>query len=88
MKLAAFDVGSNTILMLVAELANGKLNKIADFARITRLGRGVDANHKLNPDSAKLSLETIIEFANKAGELKADRIAGVATAALRDAADG
>jgi len=88
MKLAAFDVGTNTVLMLVVEKVDGKLNRVAEFGRITRLGRGVDSNHKLDPDSAKQTLGAIVEFASKARELGADRIAGVATAALRDASDG
>jgi exopolyphosphatase / guanosine-5'-triphosphate,3'-diphosphate pyrophosphatase len=88
MKFAAFDVGSNTVLMLVVEPVNGRLNPIADVARITRLGRGVDASGKLDPDSAKSTLDAIVEMAAKARALGADHIVGVATAALRDASDG
>ena len=88
MKFAAFDVGSNTVLMLVVEPVNGRLNPIAEFARITRLGRGVDASGKLDPDSAKRTLDAIVEMAGKARGLGADHIVGVATAALRDASDG
>ncbi|HTT74817.1 MAG TPA: Ppx/GppA phosphatase family protein [Candidatus Binataceae bacterium] len=88
MKFAAFDVGSNTVLMLVVERVDGGLNPIGDYARITRLGRGVDAKGKLDPDSAKRTLDAIVELAGKARALGADHIAGVATAALRDASDG
>lgn len=88
MKFAAFDVGSNTVLALVVEAVNGGLNRIDDFTRITRLGRGVDANGKLDPASAKLTLDAIVEMAGKARALGAERIVGVATAALRDASDG
>src|SRR5271163_4638986 len=88
MKFAAFDVGSNTVLALVVEVASGSLKQVADFARITRLGRGVDANGKLNPASAKLTLDAIVEMVGKARALGADSIVGVATAALRDASDG
>lgn len=62
MKLAAFDVGSNTVLMLVVETAGHELKQIANFSRITRLGRGVDKSGKLDPDSAKRTLEAIVEF--------------------------
>jgi exopolyphosphatase/guanosine-5'-triphosphate,3'-diphosphate pyrophosphatase len=88
MKFAAFDVGSNTVLALVVEVVGGRLNQIADFARITRLGRGVDANGKLDPASAKLTLDAIVEMTGKARALGAEHIVGVATAALRDASDG
>jgi len=42
MRLATLDVGTNTVLMLVAERdPAGAVHAIADFARITRLGRKV-----------------------------------------------
>jgi exopolyphosphatase/guanosine-5'-triphosphate,3'-diphosphate pyrophosphatase len=89
MRIAALDVGSNTVLMLVAECSAGtRPTVLADLARITRLGRGVDAKGYLDPSSADLTLATIVEFTAEAKRLGADRILGVATAALRDAADG
>lgn len=89
MKLAAFDVGSNTVLLLVVECgADGKPRVLADMSRITRLGRGVDASGHLDPESAARTLDTIAEFAEKARALGAEKIVGVATAALRDASDG
>lgn len=89
MKLAAFDVGSNTVLMLVVECgADEQPRVLADMSRITRLGRGVDASGHLDPESAARTLDTIAEFADKARALAVDKIAGVATAALRDASDG
>jgi exopolyphosphatase / guanosine-5'-triphosphate,3'-diphosphate pyrophosphatase len=88
-KLAALDVGSNTVLMLVAETApDGSVNKLADLARITRLGRGVDASGKLDPGAAAQTLAAIVDFAGQARALGAEKILGVATAALRDAHDG
>src|SRR5712692_6061888 len=88
MKLAAFDVGSNTVLMLVVEYNDGQLRVLADMSRITRLGRGVDASGHLNPESAARTLDAIVEFTDKARSLGAEKIVGAATAALRDASDG
>src|SRR6516225_3202441 len=89
MKLAALDVGSNTVLMLVAECTpDEKPRLLADLSRITRLGRGVDAHGQLDPDSAARTLDTIVEFADKARALGVEKIVGAATAALRDASDG
>jgi exopolyphosphatase / guanosine-5'-triphosphate,3'-diphosphate pyrophosphatase len=89
MKIAALDVGSNTVLMLVVECGvDQKPHVLADLARITRLGRGVDACGRLDPESAARTLDTIAEFTNNAHALGVEKIIGVATAALRDAADG
>ena len=89
MKLGALDVGSNTVLMLVVETrSDGGLDKLADLSRITRLGRGVDANGKLDPDAAARTLEAIVDFAGQARAVGAEKILAVATSALRDASDG
>ena len=89
MKIATLDVGTNTVLMLIAERAtDGSVHAIENLGRITRLGRGVDSSGRLDPDSAAQTLAAITEFAQRARALEADKIVGVATAALRDAKDG
>jgi hypothetical protein len=42
-RLAAIDVGTNTVLLLVAERRGDRLFPLLERAEITRLGRGVDA---------------------------------------------
>jgi exopolyphosphatase/guanosine-5'-triphosphate,3'-diphosphate pyrophosphatase len=89
MKLAALDVGTNTVLMLVAETtADRGLRQIAEMSRITRLGRGVDANGNLDSSAEAQTLDAIAEFTDRARTLGAERIVTAATAALRDARDG
>jgi exopolyphosphatase / guanosine-5'-triphosphate,3'-diphosphate pyrophosphatase len=89
MKLATFDVGSNTVLMLAAEIDERRQPRIlAELSRITRLGRGVDKDGRLDPDSSALTLATLQEFAATAAGLGVERITAAATAALRDAEDG
>ena len=89
MKLATFDIGSNTVLMLAAEVDERRQPRIlAELSRITRLGRGVDKNGRLGPDSSALTLATLQEFTATAAGLGVERITAAATAALRDAADG
>lgn len=89
MKIATFDVGSNTVLMLAVEVDDRRQPRVlAEMARITRMGRGVDRNGRLDPGSASLTLSTLEEFAAKARDLGVQRMSAAATAALRDAADG
>jgi exopolyphosphatase / guanosine-5'-triphosphate,3'-diphosphate pyrophosphatase len=85
---AALDVGSNTVLMLVAELSSAGVRPLADLLRITRLGRGVDRTGLLDPASAAGTLDAIAEFTEKARALGAQKILTAATAALRDAHNG
>lgn len=89
MRLAAFDVGTNTVLMLVAESqADGTVRRVLDLQRVTRLGQGVDRNHRLDPQAALRTLDTIAEFSEKARGAGAEKILAAGTATLRDAADG
>jgi len=88
-RIATIDVGTNTVLMLAVEpRSDGTLVPLADLARITRLGRGVERSGRLDPAAAQTTLDAIVEFAVRARELGVERITAVATAALRDVADG
>jgi exopolyphosphatase/guanosine-5'-triphosphate,3'-diphosphate pyrophosphatase len=89
MKLAALDVGTNTVLMLVAECVDGaEPKRLLELTRITRLGRGVERTGHLDPECAARTLEAISEFSSQARALGAERILTAATSALRDARDG
>ena len=89
MKIGALDVGTNTVLMLVAETTpDGGARRVIDLSRITRLGQGVDQNHRLDPQAALRTLDTIAEFVEQARAAGAEKIVAAGTATLRDAADG
>ncbi len=89
MKLGSFDIGTNTVLMLAVEIdADHKPRTICDCSRITRLGRGVDRNARLDPASATATLAAIEEFAARGREHGVERFVAAGTASLRDAADG
>ena len=89
MKIATFDIGSNTVLMLAAEVDESRQPRVlAELMRITRMGRGVDKNKRLDPGSAALTLSTLEEFSGRARDLGVERTVAAATAALRDASDG
>jgi exopolyphosphatase / guanosine-5'-triphosphate,3'-diphosphate pyrophosphatase len=88
-KLAALDVGTNTVLMLVVECTPaGEVRALADLSRITRLGRGVDSSGRFDPTARAATLDAIVEFAGAARALGAEKILSAATAAVRDSGDG
>ncbi len=89
MKLAAFDIGTNTVLMLAVEvLPDGGVRPILDLARITRVGRGVDKSGALDPEAARRTIDAIADFAEAARKAGVKKFVGVATSALRDARNG
>jgi len=87
-RVAAIDVGTNTVLLLVAESGGGAPRPLVERAEITRLGRGVDATGRLDPGAIEETAAVLGRYAAEARALGATRIACVATSAARDAANG
>jgi exopolyphosphatase/guanosine-5'-triphosphate,3'-diphosphate pyrophosphatase len=85
---ASIDVGTNTVLLLVAERRGHRLVPVLERAEITRLGRGVDATGRLDPAAIRDTVAVLAEYARQARALGAGEIACVATSAARDAANG
>ncbi|HVO21759.1 MAG TPA: Ppx/GppA phosphatase family protein [Anaeromyxobacter sp.] len=87
-RFATIDVGTNTVLLLVAEREGGGLRALRERAEITRLGRGVDATGLLRPEAIRDTVAVLAEYAAEARALGARDIACVATSAARDAQNG
>jgi exopolyphosphatase/guanosine-5'-triphosphate,3'-diphosphate pyrophosphatase len=87
---ATIDIGTNTVLLLVAERSAGQpsFEPVVERAEITRLGRGVDRSGRLAARAIEDTVEVVSRFAAEARTLGARGIACVATSAARDAANG
>jgi len=84
-RIGVFDLGSNTILLLVMA-ADGSV--IRDQARITRLGQGVFERGELAPDAIARTTEAVREFTALARTDGVERLVAVGTEALRRARGG
>jgi exopolyphosphatase/guanosine-5'-triphosphate,3'-diphosphate pyrophosphatase len=88
-RLAAVDVGTNSVLLLVAERgADGVLRPVREEAEITRLGRGVDRTGVLSAEGQEATLEVLGRFADLARQSGARAMVVTATSAARDARNG
>ncbi|HVL98320.1 MAG TPA: Ppx/GppA phosphatase family protein [Egibacteraceae bacterium] len=85
-RVAAVDVGTNSVRLLVAEPGD-PLTEIHRDTRITRLGAGVDANGRLDDSALARTLDCIGHYAGAWADLGATRVRIAATSAVRDAAD-
>jgi exopolyphosphatase/guanosine-5'-triphosphate,3'-diphosphate pyrophosphatase len=87
-RVAAIDVGTNTVLLLVAEAGQRGAVALVERAEITRLGRGVDATGRLDPAAIAETVRVLAAYAAEARQLGAAAIDCVATSAARDASNG
>jgi exopolyphosphatase/guanosine-5'-triphosphate,3'-diphosphate pyrophosphatase len=89
MRVATIDIGTNTILLLVAERQeDGSLSAVVDRATITRLGEGVERSRRLTPAAVARTCACIEEYSQLVCALGADRVAVVGTSAMREASGG
>lgn len=88
MRVAAVDIGTNSVLLLVAERRGGELVALAERATITRLGQGVDATRALAPEAVERTLACLARYGEEIRALGVARIDAVGTSAMRDAAGG
>lgn len=87
-RVAAIDIGTNSVLLLVASGSAESLAPELERATITRLGEGVDRTRKLDPKAVERTLACLAEYARELSARDVDALEVVGTSAMRDAAGG
>jgi exopolyphosphatase/guanosine-5'-triphosphate,3'-diphosphate pyrophosphatase len=86
MRLAAIDVGTNTIRLLVVDPDHaGGYRPVFAAQEITRLGQGLRPDCRFQAEPVRRSLEVLDRFAGLARSHGAQRVVAVGTSALREA---
>jgi exopolyphosphatase/guanosine-5'-triphosphate,3'-diphosphate pyrophosphatase len=87
-RVAAIDLGTNATRLLVADVADGRVEEVQRRTTITKLGEGVDARRRLLPVPVARVRNTLTEYRRELEALGAERTLAVATSAVRDAENG
>lgn len=82
MNVAAVDIGTNSVRLLVAD---GDGAAIERLMRVTRLGQDVDATGRLQPEAIERTLAVLSEYAARLAVHDASEVRATATSAARDA---
>lgn len=86
---ASIDIGTNSVLLLVADVTSEGITTLEEIAEVPRLGKGVDGDKSIHPDSQKRVLNVLKGYKSHLEEnydLKKAPII-TATSAVRDASN-
>ena len=82
---AAVDIGTNTVLLTIAERRGDLVLPLCERARVTRLGAGVDRTRRIAPDARARTLACLDEYGALIARHDVTEVDAVGTSALRDA---
>jgi exopolyphosphatase/guanosine-5'-triphosphate,3'-diphosphate pyrophosphatase len=86
MRIAVIDIGTNTILLLIADVeSHGITSIVHDEQVIARLGKGVDANRMIYKETFYRVEGFLRQYKETCVQLKVEKIFSVGTSAVRDA---
>jgi exopolyphosphatase/guanosine-5'-triphosphate,3'-diphosphate pyrophosphatase len=85
---AIIDVGSNSVKLLIADVAEGVVTPVVHEGEQTRLGRGVFESGRLQPETIANTAGVVAAFGAKAKAEGAASVRVLATSAAREAVNG
>lgn len=85
---AVIDIGTNSVKLLVAEVAGHDISPLCEDSKQTRLGQGFYATHRLQRDPIAKTALAVAQYAATARRWRAEAIRVIATSAARDAKNG
>jgi exopolyphosphatase / guanosine-5'-triphosphate,3'-diphosphate pyrophosphatase len=88
MRVAVVDIGTNSTRLLVAEVEGEAVAELDRRTIVTRLGEGLEATGRLADAATERVSNALAEYREAIDGAGAERVVGVATSAMRDAANG
>ena len=88
MRRACIDIGSNTTRLLVAECEADQLHEVHQDRAFTQIGRGIAGDGTIDASKIAEVVDVVAAQLEHARELGSREVLGVATAAIRRAANG
>ncbi|HEX4338241.1 MAG TPA: Ppx/GppA phosphatase family protein [Polyangiaceae bacterium] len=87
-RVAAIDVGTNTVLLLIATGSADEPRAVLERATITRLGKGVDASGRLTDEAVARTIACLESYGASIRQHGVALVDVVCTSAARDAQNG
>jgi exopolyphosphatase/guanosine-5'-triphosphate,3'-diphosphate pyrophosphatase len=84
-RVASIDIGTNTILLLIAGVNQGRIKPLFEMETVVRLGERVHENGILLKEAMRRGLQTLSEYLERCRAMEVEEIFAVGTSALREA---
>ena len=86
---AIMDLGSNSLRMMIVRIGENRVTSVLNQVKqMVRLGEGAFEEHRLQPEPMRRTIAALRGFAGMCRSYGVDEIVALATAAVRDAANG
>ena len=83
--MASIDIGTNTILLLIAEVDQGRIKPLFEMETVVRLGERIHENGILLKEAMDRGLQTLSQYLERCRAMEVQEIFAVGTSALREA---
>ncbi len=77
---ASIDIGSNSVLLLVADMSHGKFSELSRRSEITSLGKELDKNKAFHEESMEATYEALASYAKDCDQFGVPREQVIVTA--------
>ncbi|OGQ26688.1 MAG: hypothetical protein A3F89_03050 [Deltaproteobacteria bacterium RIFCSPLOWO2_12_FULL_50_11] len=84
---ATIDIGTNSVLLLIAQKRGNRLEVLCDLARVSRLGEGLHLSRVFGPTAMERTLTVLKDYKKLCDQKGVERILAVGTAAFRKASN-
>ncbi len=84
-KVVSIDIGTNTILLLIAKVEGGRIHPIREIETVVRLGEGLQTNGILLKEAMERGIQTLAQYLKWSQETGVQKIFAAGTSALREA---
>jgi exopolyphosphatase / guanosine-5'-triphosphate,3'-diphosphate pyrophosphatase len=84
-RVASIDIGTNTILLLIADTDHGEVTPLIEKETVVRLGEGLQKSGNLSTDAMDRGFRTLDDYLKQCKKIEVQTIFAVGTSALREA---
>jgi exopolyphosphatase/guanosine-5'-triphosphate,3'-diphosphate pyrophosphatase len=84
-RVASIDIGTNTILLLIAEVGEGEINPLFEMETVVRLGENLQKTGVISSQAMDRGLQTLTQYLKQCQVWEVQNLFAVGTSALREA---